>query len=122
MSQQYPNSSDPHPVPAPDYSRYLTDGTEWVQTFSGVVVFFCAFAGWYPVAHRLPFTPLADTPRNLFLLQAAWVAVCLAAILTVDLLARSRWGWDRFRVGLILGIFALTGFWIARTGIAWYLA
>lgn len=122
MSQQYPNSSDPHPVRAPDYSRYLTDGTEWVQTFSGMVVFFCAFAGWYPVARRLPFTTLADTPRNLVLMQTAWVAVCIAALLTVDLLARSRWGWDRFRVGLILGFFALTGFWIARTAIAWYLA
>src|SRR3954463_14043922 len=121
MRQQYPNSSDPQSLRPLDYSKYLTDGTERMQTASGVVVFFLGFAGWYPVARRLPYTALADTPRNLILLQAAWVAVCLAALLTIDLLARNRWGWVRFRVGLICGFFAVAGFWIARAAIAWWL-
>ena len=80
MRQQYPNSSDPQPLRSLDYSRYLSDGTERAQTFSGVLVFFLGFAGWYPVARRLPFTALADTPRNLILLQVTWAAVCLAAV------------------------------------------
>jgi len=122
MRQQYPNSSDPQPLRPLDYSKYLVDGTERAQTVSGAIVFFLGFAGWYPVARRLPFTALADTPRNLILLQVAWVAVCLAALLTVDLLARNRWGWDRFRVGLICGFFAVSGFWIARAAMAWWLA
>ena len=119
MRQQYPNSSDPRRLRPLDYSRYLSDGTEWVQTLCGVVVFFAAFAGWYPVARRLPGAALADTPRNLWLLQMAWVAVCLAAVLAIDLLARNRWGWVRFRVGLILGLFAVAGFWIVRAGMWW---
>jgi hypothetical protein len=122
MRQQYPHSSEPQRLRPLDYSRYLNDGTEWVQTISGVVVFFAAFAGWYPVARRLPYSSFADTPRNAWLAQAGWVAICLAALLVIDLLARSRWGWDRFRVGLILGLFAAAGFWIARAGLGWWLA
>lgn len=122
MRQQYPNSSDPQRLRPLDYSRYLTDGTEWVQTISGAIVFFIAFAGWYPVARRLPSSSFADTPRNAWLAQAGWVAICLAVLLLLDLLARNRWGWDRFRVGLILGLFAAAGFWIARTAIAWSMA
>src|SRR4051794_3719528 len=122
MRQQYPNSSDTQRLRPLDYARYLSDGTERVQTLSGVVVFFLAFAGWYPVARRLPYSSLADTPRNAWLAQAGWVAICLAALLVIDLLARNRWGWDRFRVGLILGLFAAAGFWIARAVIAWCVA
>jgi hypothetical protein len=122
MRQQYPNSSDPTPLRPLDYSRYLTDGTEWVQTLSGAVVFFVAFAGWYPVARRLPASSFADTPRNAWLAQVGWVAICLAALMVIDLLARSRWGWDRFRVGLILGVFAVAGFWIARAAMGGWLA
>jgi hypothetical protein len=119
MRQQYPNSSDPHRLRPLDYSRYLSDGTEWTQIVCGVVAFFAAFAGWYPVARRLPAAAIADTPRNTWLLQLAWAAVCLAALLVIDLLARSRWGWDRFRVGLILGIFAVAGFWLVRAAMWW---
>lgn len=120
MRQQYPNSSDPHRLRPLDYSRYLSDGTEWMQIASGVVTFFAAFAGWYPVARRLPFSTLADTARNALLIQIGWAAVCLAALLTVDLLARNRWGWDRFRVGLILGACAVAGFWLVRAALFWY--
>jgi hypothetical protein len=120
MRQQYPpNSTDPHRLRPLDYSRYLSDGTEWLQTLSGFVTFLAAFAGWYPIARRLPFSTFADTPRNALLIQLAWAAVCLAALLTIDLLSRSRWGWDRFRVGLILGACAVAGFWLVR-GVMWW--
>jgi hypothetical protein len=91
-----------------------------MQIASGVVTFFAAFAGWYPVARRLPFSTLADTARNALLIQIGWAAVCLAALLTVDFLARNRWGWDRFRVGLILGACAVAGFWLVRAALFWY--
>jgi hypothetical protein len=90
-----------------------------VQVLCGVLTFFAAYAGWYPVARRLPRAAFVDGPRDLWLMQAAWVAVCLAALLVVDLLARNRWGWDRFRVGLVLGLFAVAGFWIVRFVMGW---
>ena len=114
MRQQYQNSSDPHRLPPLDYSRYLADGTEWVQTLCGAAAFLVAYAGWYPVARRLPASGLVGGPRDAWLMQIGWAAVCLAALLLIDLLARSRWGWDRFRAGLILGAFAVAGFWIVR--------
>ena len=47
------------------------------------------------------------------------VIIPLVGLLVVDVLARSRWGWDRFRVGLILGLFAVAGFWIVRLAMSW---
>jgi hypothetical protein len=118
--QQYPtNSSEPQRLRPIDYSRYLSDGTEWVQGLCGLVTFFIAYAGWYPVARRLPAAAIVEGPRDAWLMQLGWAAVCLAFLLVVDLLARSRWGWDRFRVGLVLGLSAVAGFWIVRLAMTW---
>ena len=121
MRQQYPNSSDPqsHRLRRLDYAQYLSDGTEWVQAGSGLIVFFAAYAGWHLIARQLPGAAVADTPRNLWLLQGAWAAVCLAFLLVIDLLARNRCGWDRFRVGLVLGLLAVVGFWTVRLAMWW---
>jgi hypothetical protein len=121
MSQQYPSPSGQRRGAAErplDYSRYLSDGTEWTQIAAGLVLFFAALAGWRHVALRL--TP--DTPREWWLMQGAWLAVCLAVLLTIDLLARVRWGWTHLRVGLVLGLFGVLGFWAVRLGIwaAWH--
>jgi hypothetical protein len=113
--QQYPSpSGQRRAAERPlDYSRYLSDGTEWTQTMVGLILFFAVLTGWRHVALRLSF----DTPREWWLMQGAWLAVCLAGLLTMDLLARVRWGWTHLRVGFVLGFFGVAGFWMVRLGI-----
>jgi len=116
--KSYPPPPPPPPPPprqqqqhAPRYQYRPLDYSkrgavvDWLQTALGVAIFFAAFYVWDRLAAFLP--------------NANWRAWTLfglfaALLLAIDALARAEWGWNRLRVGFVLALFAVAGFWGVR--------
>jgi uncharacterized protein YqgC (DUF456 family) len=103
--KSYPNSAPPRPYRPVDYSKpsVLFD---FVQAIVGAALVFAALFAWQ---NLLTFLTHDDNWRP-------WVLLGLFAMLliAIDALARAQWGWDDLRVGLVIGLFAIAGFWLVR--------
>jgi hypothetical protein len=104
MKMSYPSNVASRPyrplVYAP--SNPLSD---FVQTLAGLAFFFAALYAWHRLSRLLP----DDGWR-------AWVLLALfaALLVAVELLARNEWDWDRLRLGMVLGLLAVAGYWIVK--------
>jgi hypothetical protein len=105
--KSYSNSHRPRPYRPIDYSKPSVL-VECIQAAAGAGLFFAAFFAWQSLSTFLT----SDNWRP-------WVLLGLFALLliAIDALARAEWGWDRLRVGLIMGLFAVAGFWMVRLGL-----
>ena len=92
-----------------DYSR-PSAAMEGFQMALGAALLFGALYAWYGLARLLPETS-----------ARAWVLLGLFGLLlvAVDALARAQWGWYRLRLGLVLALLAVAGFWLVRLGFWW---
>ncbi|MDB5319387.1 MAG: hypothetical protein JWN40_1018 [Phycisphaerales bacterium] len=109
--KSYSNSAPPRPYRPIDYSKPSLL-VECAQATVGAGLVFAALFAWQSLSSSLA----GDNWRP-------WVLLGLFALLliAIDALARAEWGWDRLRVGLVLGFFAVAGFWLVRLGL-WGLA
>jgi hypothetical protein len=110
--KSYLNSAPPRPAYRPiDYSKPSLL-VECAQATVGAGLVFVALFAWQSLSGFLA----GDNWRP-------WVLLGLFVLLliAIDALARAEWGWDRLRVGLVLGFFAVAGFWLVRLGL-WGLA
>jgi hypothetical protein len=107
--KSYSNSHPPRPYRPIDYSK-PSALIEIMQATVGAGLFFALFFGWQSLSTFFA----GDNWRS-------WVLLGLFALLliAIDALARAEWGWDRLRVGLVMGLFAVAGFWMVRLGLWW---
>jgi hypothetical protein len=109
MTKTYSRSSGSRRYRPLDYSR-PSAALEGAQAALGAALFFGALYGWFTLSGFLP----RECVRP-------WVLLGLFALLltAVDALARARWGWYRVRLGLVLALCAVAGFWMVRLGLWW---
>ncbi len=107
--KSYSNSHPPRPYRPIDYSK-PSALIEIMQATVGAGLFFALFFGWQSLSTFFA----GDHWRS-------WALLGLFALLliAIDALARAEWGWDRLRVGVIMGLFAVAGFWMVRLGLWW---
>jgi uncharacterized protein YqgC (DUF456 family) len=109
--KSYSNSAPPRPYRPIDYSKPSTL-VEVAQAIVGAALVFAALFAWQSLS---TFLTSNDNWRP-------WALLGLFALLliAIDALARAEWGWDGLRVGLIVGLFAIAGFWLVRWALrAW---
>ena len=106
--KSYSNSAPHRPYRPIDYSKPSLL-FEFTQAVVGAALVFAALFLWQGLS------TLLTSDDN----WRPWVLLGLFALLliAIDALARAQWGWDRLRVGLIIGLFALAGFWLVRWGL-----
>ena len=103
--KSYSNSAPPRPYRPIDYSK-PSALVEVAQAIVGAALVFAALFAWQSLS---TFLTSNDNWRP-------WALLALFALLliAIDALARAEWGWDGLRVGLVIGLFAITGFWLVR--------
>ena len=104
MKSSSSSSPPPRPYRPIDYSKPSLL-VECAQAIVGAGLVFAALFAWQGLSGFLA----GDNWRP-------WVLLGLFTLLliAIDALARAEWGWDRLRVGLILGFCAVAGFWLVR--------
>ena len=106
--KSYPNSSaPPRPYRPIDYSKPSLL-VECAQAIAGAGLVFAALYAWQSLSSFL----VGDNWRPGLLL-----GLFALPLIAIDALARAEWGWDRLRVGLLLGFCAVAGFWLVRLGL-----
>ena len=106
--KSYSNSAPPRPYRPIDYSKPSALITV-IQAIVGAALVFAALFAWQ---NLLTLLTSNDNWRP-------WVLLALFAMLliAIDALARAQWGWEGLRAGLIVGLFALAGFFLMRWGL-----
>jgi uncharacterized protein YqgC (DUF456 family) len=104
----YSNSAPPRPYRPIDYSK-PSALVDVAQAIVGAALVFAALFAWQNLS---TFLTSNDNWRP-------WTLLGLFALLliAIDALARAEWGWDSLRVGLVVGLFAIAGFWLVRLGL-----
>ena len=106
--KSYSNSAPPRPYRPIDYSK-PSALVEVAQALVGAALVFAALFAWQSL---LTFLTSHDNWRP-------WTLLGLFALLliAIDALARAQWGWDGLRVGLIVALFAIAGFFLVQWGL-----
>jgi len=104
MKESYPANVASRPYRPLVYqpSNPLSD---FVQILGGLALFFAALYAWYRLSPLLP-------DRG----WRAWALLALlgALLVAIEMLARNEFDWDGLRLGMVLGLFALAGFWLVK--------
>lgn len=94
-----------------DYSHYNAAANEWMQTAIGFVVTLVGVLLWNSLAKT---TWGAVGGWVGWVVQALVLGACAVGLYLLDGWVRRRWGWERFRTGILLGVAAIAAFWIVR--------
>jgi uncharacterized protein YqgC (DUF456 family) len=103
--KSYSNSAPPRPYRPIDYSK-PSALVDVAQAIVGAALVFAALFAWQTLS---TFLTSNDNWRPWTLL-----GLFVLLLIAIDALARAEWGWDGLRVGLIVGLFAIAGFWLVR--------
>ena len=86
------------------------------QIALGAAAFFVLLICWRWAAARAAGVAGGGTTTDVAI-RGACAAVFAGVLLGADLLVRRRYGWWRFRTGVVLGALAVGAFWVVRLAI-----